>query len=339
MRSPAAGPRDPAEGATGRGRALHAFAVAVAACAFAPLLLGGLVTSRKAGLSVPDWPTSLGAWLFPPDWTRTPNVFEEHLHRLAAAAVGALVVALAIWIHRSEPRAWVRRLGWTALGLVVLQGVLGGLFRVVLLQDRAAPVHGILGQAFFCLMVATALFLSRGWREAPPPESLPAAGRIRRATLVAAAAVFLQVVVGAVFRHWDKILRDPPAEHFTVLVGIHAATGLAATLLGLRAMVATFQGAPGRPALSGPAMLVGFGLVAQVVLGLVAWLARVKGIAEEVVPPPYQFWTATAHQAAGAIVLAASLVLALRARHLLADPGAGDSFPAPAAAAPGGGAA
>ena len=65
------------------------------------------------------------------------GILYEHGHRLIASTVGFLTIILAIWTWRVEPRAWVRRLGFAALGAVILQGLLGGLTVLLLLP---APV-------------------------------------------------------------------------------------------------------------------------------------------------------------------------------------------------------
>src|ERR1700730_13734432 len=106
---------------------LHRFAKLVASCTVFLVLAGSLVTSTDAGLSVPDWPTTYGwnMFTFPPSkWVG--GIFYEHGHRLIASTVGMLTIALAAWLWRSDPRQWMKRLGVTALGAVILQGVLGG---------------------------------------------------------------------------------------------------------------------------------------------------------------------------------------------------------------------
>src|SRR3979490_2847180 len=90
------------------------------ACFF--VAAGGLVTSKDAGLSVPDWPLSYGS-LMPP---MEGNIVYEHGHRMVATTVGLLTIGLAIWLTRAERRRWLRILGWIALAAVIVQGVLGG---------------------------------------------------------------------------------------------------------------------------------------------------------------------------------------------------------------------
>ena len=129
------------------------------------LIVGGLVTSINAGLSVPDWPTSFGSLdpfrPFPEWWTVTP-VLAEHGHRLLGALTGLLTLALTVWTIRVEDRRWVRRLTVGALVLVILQGVLGGL-RVVWISLDLAVVHACTAQLFVALLVVLAVVTSPSW--------------------------------------------------------------------------------------------------------------------------------------------------------------------------------
>src|SRR5207249_6574549 len=90
--------------------------------------------------------------------------------RLAAALVGSLTVALALWTVVSEPRPGVRGLGLTALLVVILQGVLGGVTVLYKLPLAVSVTHACLAQAFFCLTVTLALVTGAGWTAARPRE-------------------------------------------------------------------------------------------------------------------------------------------------------------------------
>src|SRR5438270_5974013 len=103
-------------------RGIHRLAVATAASTFVLLFVGGLVTSTGSALAVPDWPLSFGRF-FPP---MVGGVLYEHGHRMIAATVGLLTIILAVWLWRAAVPPVLRKAGWTALGLVCLQGVLGG---------------------------------------------------------------------------------------------------------------------------------------------------------------------------------------------------------------------
>src|SRR3954464_13629346 len=107
---------------------LHRYAKVVCASTVILIVAGGLVTSTGSGLSVPDWPTSYGWNMFTfPMRHMVGGIFYEHGHRLIASTVGFLTIIRAAWTWRVEPRRWVRMLGLSALGAVILQGVLGGI--------------------------------------------------------------------------------------------------------------------------------------------------------------------------------------------------------------------
>src|SRR5258706_3405437 len=101
---------------------VHRFAVVTAGATLVLIFVGALVTSTGSGLAVPDWPLSFGQ-VFPP---MVGGVLYEHGHRLVAAGVGLLTVTLMVLMTRWEPRSWARWLARAAVGVVILQGTLGG---------------------------------------------------------------------------------------------------------------------------------------------------------------------------------------------------------------------
>src|SRR3989441_7137479 len=94
----------------------HRYTVTSVCATVVLLAAGGLVTSTGSGLAVPDWPLSFGK-VFPP---MAGGVLFEHGHRLIAATVGLLTVALAAWFAMREPRPWVRRLAYLACAAVAV---------------------------------------------------------------------------------------------------------------------------------------------------------------------------------------------------------------------------
>src|SRR5690348_3712572 len=148
-------------------RALHRFATFVALWTFVLIVAGALVTSNDAGLSVPDWPTSFGSlYKLPP---MVGGVKYEHGHRMFAEFIGLLIIVMAVWTQRIEPRKWMRVLGWTALGAVIGQGILGGLTVLKFLPWSISTAHATLGQTIFALTVAMALFTSKSWLQESQP--------------------------------------------------------------------------------------------------------------------------------------------------------------------------
>lgn len=287
----------------------HRFAVATVAATLALIFIGGLVTSTGSGLSVPDWPLSYGM-LMPP---MVGGVFYEHGHRMVATAVGFLTLVLAVWTARAEPRPGVRRLAWAALAAVITQGVLGGLTVIYLLPTPVSVAHACLAQLFFCGLIALAVMTSREWIAAAPPADDTSG--LRAAAATAAAAVFVQLVLGAVMRHigaglaipdfptsfgrWVPPLdRLPVAVHFAHRIG-----ALVVTALVVRLAIAAWRAADRR--FRRPALLVLALVLVQVGLGAAAVLT-----AKAVTPT-------TIHVAVGAAVLGSCWWLALRSARLL----------------------
>src|SRR6202047_4951931 len=193
---------------------LHRFAKLVAGCTVLLVLAGSLVTSTDSGLSVPDWPTSYGwnMFTFPPSkWVG--GIVYEHGHRLIASTVGFLTIILAAWLARRDPRRWLKRLGFAALGAVIAQGVLGGLTVIFFLPAAISTAHAGLAEIFFCLTIAIALFTSPGWIEGyDMPETLSVPGQnpaLRRLATTTTVLIYAQILVGATMRHSGAGLAIP----------------------------------------------------------------------------------------------------------------------------------
>ena len=183
---------------------LHRYCVLVAVCTFLLVIAGGMVTSTDSGLAVPDWPLSYGQ-LMPP---MVGGIFYEHGHRMVATFVGILTVVLAFWVWRVEHRRWVRFLGIAALFAVVAQGVLGGLTVLYLLPLWISVSHATLAQSFFSLTIFLAVVTSRTWLSTTPVV-VEESHRIRRFGAITVAAVFVQLILGALMRHTDSGMAVP----------------------------------------------------------------------------------------------------------------------------------
>ena len=147
-------------------RLLHWLAILTFVTTVPLIFLGGQVTTRQAGLSVPDWPNSYGynMWLFPPSLWKG-GILWEHTHRLVATLVGFLSILLSICAWKVERRKWARWTCYSVLAAVIFQGVLGGL-RVIWTNLDLAIVHACVAQAFFCLEVFACVVTSRFWIKA-----------------------------------------------------------------------------------------------------------------------------------------------------------------------------
>lgn len=277
-------------------KAVHRFAAALAACTLFLIFVGGLVTSTDSGLSVPDWPLSYGR-LMPP---MVGGILYEHGHRMVATFVGFLTVLLAIFLSRGSGDRWLKRAGWAAVGLVILQGVFGGLTVLLRLPPAVSIVHACLAQTFFCLTVSLAVWTSRFWAAASPRIEEPNQVPIHRAALALFAVAFIQLLLGAVLRHTGAALP------------FHI--GGAVTLLALTVWIArrAWKAPVPHAALRRLSSTLSVLLVGQICLGIASYFILVHRF--ETVPPP--FWapaTISAHVALGALFLGFSTVLFLTA--------------------------
>lgn len=299
---------------TGGALFLHLYTLLVAAATALLIFAGGLVTSTGSGLSVPDWPNTYGWFMFTfPLDKMVGGIRYEHSHRLIASLVGFLILVLAVWLRRAEPRAWVRTLGAVALAAVITQGILGGITVLWFLPDPISIAHASLAQLVFCATVTLALVTSPGWRRAYGDRGPAPDDRVMQTVAMATTAlIYLQIVIGATMRHTDAGLAIPDfplafghlvPPHWDAGIAIHYAHRVGAAIVSL-AILATaghaFYHHRRRRELTRPAALLLLLLAAQVTLGALTVLTQKHYILNSL------------HVVTGASVLATSLVLALR---------------------------
>ncbi|MGA2628889.1 MAG: COX15/CtaA family protein [Terriglobia bacterium] len=287
---------------------LHAYAVFVAFATLFPIIAGALVTSNDAGLSVPDWPTSFGTFRMP---RMVGGVLYEHGHRMIAATVGLLTLILALWVWWKEPRRWARWLALAAVLAVVAQGVLGGITVLFYLPVAISTGHATLAQTFFCIMVTLALTIQRDWRWNEPSKLADETGMISswQLALATTGAIYLQLILGAIFRHNGIGI----APHLAGAVLVAAL----ATWLGTR-VFAKFP--TNRPLTRWMMALMGL-LAFQIFLGISAYILKIQ-FRDAPQPMPVFVRATTAHVAVGALLLASSLILTLQIYRRVAGPGA-----------------
>jgi cytochrome c oxidase assembly protein subunit 15 len=294
-------------------RGVHVYALVVAVATFLLVIVGGLVTSTGSGLSVPDWPLSYGKVLPPMEG----GVLYEHGHRMVAAAVGLMTIILMVLLLRHSRRASIRGLGIAAAVAVVLQGLLGGLTVLMELPTAISVAHGSLGQIFFALVVAIALFTAPGWLRRREGEKIEG----RWVSVLLLVVVFIQLIIGAWMRHAGAgvAIPDfplalgrviPPLDSFPVT--IHFVHRLGALAVAVTAVITAvvFLRNPKVPSSvkSAAGGLLGLVVVQIILGGAVVLNLRPVGIT-------------TAHVAVGSLILALSAVLWLvsyRARVSLA---------------------
>ena len=286
-------------------RGLHRFAVVLSCCIFVLIVAGALVTSEDAGLSVPDWPTSLGSiYKIPP---MVGGVRFEHTHRMIAESVGLLTILFCISAFRVERRKWVRNLSLAAIGTVVAQGVLGGLTVRMFLPWYISSAHAALGQTFFSMAVLLSVYTGRDWIESTPEKFADdGAPSTRALSVLTVCAIYLQLLLGAAFRHSGMSIL-PHLVNAVLTSGIIAWTSV--RVLSRYGQI---------PELRRPAAALIALLLIQLGFGFAAYLTRVVWGKNAVQPLPSMVSTTVAHVAIGALLLATSFVLEEQVRrHLL----------------------
>jgi heme a synthase len=284
---------------------LHRYTILVALATFLLVIAGALVTSNDAGLSVPDWPTSFGSFRMP---RMVGGIMYEHGHRMIAGTVAILTVILALWLWRSDCRRWVRRLGAFAVLAVVAQAVLGGITVLHFLPPPISVAHACLAQLFFCTIVSLAVFTQADWRWDETKIEDPSHPPLRRVAVATTVAIFIQLMLGAAFRH----------HGFGVMPHVVFALLVAAMVLWV--LVRAFGDFREVPQLKRPALLLTGLLLVQLFLGGGAYI-EVLQAQHEPQPLPPMVTVTTAHVAVGALLLATSLVLTYRVYRLVGAPG------------------
>ena len=137
------------------------------------IFAGALVKSHEVGLSVPDWPTSYGYQMFSfPLNDMIGGIFYEHGHRLIATVVGLMTMILAFTIYYTDHRLWLKKTAFFALGLVIIQGLFGGLTVLLFLPTPVSVIHAILAQIFLIVTVLIAYGLSKERANRNPNDSI-----------------------------------------------------------------------------------------------------------------------------------------------------------------------
>jgi heme a synthase len=112
---------DTAESARPVPRWLHAWAVLVVVATFLLLALGQMVTSFRAGMADPIWPTE--PWYLFSNYKLDLGYLIEHSHRILAWSIGLFVSVLGVGLWCVQPRSRILWVGLAGL-LVMLAGFL-----------------------------------------------------------------------------------------------------------------------------------------------------------------------------------------------------------------------
>jgi cytochrome c oxidase assembly protein subunit 15 len=280
---------------------LYRFSIVTLCSTILLLVAGALVTNNNAGDSVPDWPLAYGH-LVPP--MLVGGIRYEYAHRVVAGIVAVLTLFLAVWLARNAPNRLARRLGWTALGLVIAQGALGGARVLFHHPTLVATAHAILAQLFFVAVVSLSLFTSAWWQRNSASLQDASLPRLRPLAAWTTVAIFVQLILGAGFRH----------DAFGILPHLIGAVVVL--------FLAVWTSREVRKRFGQVRDLRRWGIYlqallgTQILLGIAAYWAVVKA-AHDVQPNVLFVLIAVVHVIVGALTLAASVLLMLSCFRLI----------------------
>lgn len=261
------------------------------------MAIGSATRVMNAGLACPDWPLCYGQIV--PTKQMNLQVFLEWFHRLDAAliGIGALVLTGLSWWHRRYLPNWLPFAATFALGLIIFQGLLGGLTVTELLRFDIVTAHLGTALLFFTtlLVIGTAL---------TPYQGTGTALKLPWVSLSAAVLVYLQSLLGALVGSRWALHQCLAGQQLCAVMYSHIGGVVPPTLATMTLVFLSWRTPALHPVLRQLANMAGGLLVLQVVLGLATFRLRLQ------VEP-----LTVAHQAIGAALLGslvAFTVLALR---------------------------
>ena len=273
---------------------VHRFAILVVCWTILLLIAGALVTSNEAALSVPDWPLSYGT-LTPP---MVGGIRYEHSHRVIAGVLGLLSIVLTVWVWAKDERRWLRWFTVMAVVGIAAQAVLGGEVVRQLLHYWLPVAHACFAQIVFAALLSIAVFTSRWWISDQPQLEDTGSPSIHFLAIANAAVIYLQVILGAGFRHKEI----PVWPH---MVGALIVLGMVIWLAAV--LRRRFEKSA---AISKTRILLHAILGTQLLLGLGAYWSRLT-TADAPQPMPLMVTLTVLHTVVGAILFGVSVLIVL----------------------------
>lgn len=258
---------------------LHRYAVLLAIFAFVVIVFGAYITSAEVAARQSQSPVLAGMY--------------EVLHRYLAIALGFLTIGLGIWVWLAATPVWLRALISTAFVALALNAVLG--FQATPLSATFGIFHALLAHFFLAAMIAIAVFTSARWNREAELAADGGLSSVRPFAIATPPVVFLQITLGAAYRH--------------DVTGIlpHMAGAMVVALMALVISTLILQNAASTAPLRRAAAILITIVLTQVCLGIATFLMLVLNTAGS----SAFILVATGHVSIGAATLAASVVMAL----------------------------
>lgn len=271
----------------------------IAIATFLLMAVGSATRVMNAGLACPDWPLCYGKLV--PAQQMNLQVFLEWFHRLDAALIGLMAIFLTVttWWYRSDLPKWLPWAATGALGLIVFQGILGGLTVTELLRFDIVTAHLGTALLFFSTILVMGTVLI-------PYQSTGTAGNLPWLGLASAILVYIQSILGGLVGSQWALHQCFGYNQLCTVMNSHMAGVVPPTLAILALTFLAWRAKELHRTLRQLAAIAGILLGVQIGLGVATFYFRLQ------VEP-----LTVAHQATGAAmlgVLVAFTVLAARDR-------------------------
>lgn len=268
------------------------------------MAIGSATRVMNAGLACPDWPLCYGELV--PAQQMNFQVFLEWFHRLDAAVIGCGAIALSAlsWWYRRDLPTWLPWSSTFALGLIIFQGVLGGLTVTEMLRFDIVTAHLGTALLFFSTLLIIGFSLM-------PYQATGNIGKLPWIALTASIFVYLQSLLGALVGSQWALHQCFGYNQLCAVMNSHIAGVIPASLATLVLSFMTWRTPALHPNLRWLGNSAAALLVLQIILGVATFRLHLQ------VEP-----LTVTHQAIGAALLGnlvAFTVLALREKTVTAN--------------------
>ncbi|MEB3280611.1 MAG: heme A synthase [Lyngbya sp.] len=225
------------------------------------MAIGSATRVMNAGLACPDWPLCYGTLV--PTAQMNLQVFLEWFHRLDAAIIGLGAIALSglSWWYRQELPKWLPWAATFALGLIVFQGILGGLTVTELLRFDIVTAH--LGTAL--LFFTTLLIIGCSMM---PYKGTGNVGKLPWVSLTAAILVYLQSLIGGLVASQWALHQCFGGSQLCTVMNSHIAGVVPPTVATLAVVVWAWRTSALHPMLRNLSNWAGICVIAQIAVGV-----------------------------------------------------------------------
>ncbi len=224
-------------------------------------------------------------------------------HQAIAITVAVLALGLAAWVSYAKASAALRGPAWVGVAALAIGSAAG--WKNTPLSPASVVLHAGAAHLFLACVAAMAVMASPGWMRAPQVVATRDYPFLRPAAVATPALVFIQILLGALYRHQ--------------MTGVmpHMFGAMIVALLTMVVSAVVLQHFSESTALKQAATVLISAVLLQVCLGIAVFVMLLLNVVDS----PAFVWIASAHVTTGTLLLAASVWMALTGWRNLASAG------------------